>query len=94
MESEQKYERIIEFKKHEFHVNGWNALDVSAGQLIGENAADRPEEVSAACRAMASCMLEGDCYIHSSEGSQEPGTTVRYYCDNLSSSRRRYQEQE
>ncbi len=91
MVNEQKYESIIEFKKHEFHVNGWNALEVTCGQLIGDNR-DNKEEVEAACKAMASCMLEGDCYINDCHEQYDPDMTVRYYCDNLSSSRRKYQK--
>lgn len=92
MENEQKYESIIEFKKQEFHANGWNALEVSAEQLVGKEGSGRQEEVQAACRAMTSCMLEGDCYIHQPEAAYGPGMTVRYYCDNLSESRRKYQD--
>lgn len=91
MESVQKYENIIEFKKHEFHVNGWNALEVNCCQLVGDNR-DNAEEVEAACKAMASCMLEGDCYINHCNKQYDPDMTVRYYCDNLSSSRRKYEE--
>lgn len=91
MESEQKYEDIIEFKKREFHVNGWNALEVTCSQLLGENR-DNEEEVEAACKAMASCMLEGDCYINDCHEKFDPCMTVRYYCDNLSSSRQKYKK--
>lgn len=81
MKSIKDYEQIIEFKKKEFNVNGWNALDICAQKL-----AEDKLDVDAAIAAMKNCMLEGDQFLQ----DEEEDTTVRYYCDNLSSSRQKY----
>lgn len=87
--TEQEYEQIINFKKHEFQANGWNALDLNAGRLLA-SASDIDENIGAVNTAMHACMLEGDQFL--SEDREGASMTVRYYCDNLSEQRRKYSE--
>ncbi len=88
MKSREDFEKIILFKKQEFSINGWNALEINAKDLITSIGAG-DEDLMAAVEAMQECMLEGDCFIND-PGS--PELTVRYYCDNLSPDRRKYSE--
>ncbi len=92
MENERKYEKIINFKKQEFHENGWNALDMNAGQLASMEIAECGGDLEAACHALRACMLEGDCYLNLSSHEIDRNVTVRFFCDNLSPDRRKYEE--
>lgn len=82
--SEKDYKELIDFKKHEFNVNGWNALDINAGRLVKDGEGTLQEAIT----AMRECMLEGDSFL---DEKQDESFTVRYYCDNLSASRGKYQ---
>ncbi len=85
--SRKDYEEMIRFLKREINVNGWNELDLSAEELM-KLAEDK--DVKACTEAMRECMLEGDTYLSDKRNTKE--TAVRYYCDNLSASRRKYTE--
>lgn len=93
MKTKEDFETIIRFKKNEFHTSGWNALDINAGTLV-ELDGDSEDDIVPAVDAMRDCMLEGDCFLND-PGAQDrykPELTVRYYCDNLSPNRKKYQE--
>ncbi|MEE8806999.1 MAG: hypothetical protein SOI44_01105 [Lactimicrobium sp.] len=93
MKSREEFEKIILFKKQEFSINGWNALEINAKDLM-TSAGGEDEDLEAAVAAMEECMLEGDCFVNDpgSEHRLSPHLTVRYYCDNLSPERRKYSE--
>ncbi|MDD6727350.1 MAG: hypothetical protein PUE16_08475 [Lactimicrobium massiliense] len=93
MKSREEFEKIILFKKQEFSINGWNALEINAKDLMSSIGAG-DEDLMAAVEAMQECMLEGDCFINDpgSDHRLSPELTVRYYCDNLSPDRRKYSE--
>lgn len=86
----EDFEKVINFKKQEFQANGWNALDIRAGGLV-KSVCGADEDLPAAVEAMYECMLEGDQLINDpgEENRVTPEFTVRYYCDNLSPSRRK-----
>ncbi|MCH4014213.1 MAG: hypothetical protein LKE64_07770 [Solobacterium sp.] len=88
----EDYKKIINFKKQEFQVNGWNALDIKA-ELLLKSVSGAEEDLPAVIEAMSECMLEGDQFLNDTgiENRVRPDLTVRYYCDNLSESRRKYQ---
>jgi hypothetical protein len=87
----EDFAKIINFKKQEFQANGWNALDIKAARLL-ESASGKDEDLPAAVEAMYDCMLEGDQFLNDPGEDKRvtPELTVRYYCDNLSESRRKY----
>ena len=89
MKSIEEFERIIRFKKQEFSANGWNALEINAKDLMTSIGAG-DEDLMAAVEAMQECMLEGDCFINRPAEKVSKDLTVRYYCDNLAESRRKY----
>lgn len=91
MKTKEDFESIIQFKKNEFHSSGWNALDINAGSFM-EIEGDGKEDIVPIVDAMRDCMLEGDCYLNDpgANNRYKPELTIRYYCDNLSSSRRKY----
>ncbi|MBR2812824.1 MAG: hypothetical protein IKD69_15735 [Solobacterium sp.] len=76
----EDYVKTILWLKKEQNVNGWNAYDVKAADLA-KSAKDREKVID----AMKDCMLEGDQILDETPAA----FTVRYYCDNLSSSRRK-----
>lgn len=80
------YGNIIAWKKREFNINGWNAMDIKVKDLIREADGD-PDDLNNAVQGMKRNMLVGDHFVSGEEGSTD--LTVRYYCDNLSESRGR-----
>ena len=48
--TKEEFETIILFKKNEFHISGWNALDINAGTLV-ERDGDSKEDIVAAVDA-------------------------------------------
>ena len=80
------YEDVIFFRKKEYNINGWNALDLCAEDLMklfGDH------DVHACTEAMKRQMLEGDHFIKGDAYTLSKETKVRYYCDNLRPDRRR-----
>ncbi len=85
--TEKQYADMILFRKKEFNLNGWNALDMKAEDLI--KAAEATEKDLPACiKAMKYHMLEGDTFLKGNEHTATADLTVRYYCDNLRPDRR------
>lgn len=85
MDIRKDYEEIISWKKQEHNINGWNAMDISCGELLNETETDN---IHACVDAMLACMLEGDQMADLADRYSKD-FSVRYYCDNLSESRRR-----
>lgn len=87
------YEDIINWKKGEAHAMDWLYIEINAGDLLTEVEAG-VDNLSTACNAILNCMLEGDGYIvePAEENKVSDTLTVRYYCDNLSETRRKYFE--
>lgn len=85
--SAEKYEEMIRWKKQEFHANGWNALDMNVKDVM--KAFDETKVSLADCaEGMKRNMLEGDSVIFGDIEHPDENLTVRYYCDNLSESRK------
>lgn len=80
------YGNIVAWKKREFNLNGWNAMDIKAEDLIRE-AGGEVEDLSEVIEGMKRNMLQGDQFVSGEQNSVK--LTVRYYCDNLSESRGR-----
>ena len=91
--SVKDYEDIINWKKGEAHAMDWLYIEINAGDLLTEVEAG-VDNLAATCQAILNCMLEGDGFIvdPSEENKVSDTLTVRYYCDNLSETRRKYFE--
>lgn len=87
----KEYEDIINWKKGEAHGMDWLYIEVNALDLLTEVEAG-VDNLETVCNAILNCMLEGDGFIHEPENPNKvsEALTVRYYCDNLSPSRRKY----
>ncbi len=83
MKSRNELIEMITWRKKEINLNGWNELDI--------NAVEYEEDAALAdiCEALKACMLEGDTITAGSADVPSKEMAVRYYCDNLSSERRR-----
>ncbi len=90
--SVQEYIDVINWKKWEAHNMGCLYIEVNAGDLVTELEAG-VSNVTTACNAVLECMLEGDEFIFEPKTKTKVSRklTVRYYVDNLSESRRKYQ---
>ena len=91
--SVQEYEDIIRWKKGEAHAINQLYIEVNAKDLLTEVEAG-VSNLSTVCKAILNCMLEGDGFIvePSSKTKVSETLTVRYYCDNLAESRKKYFE--
>lgn len=87
------YEDVINWKKGEAHAMDWLYIEINAGDLLTEVEAG-VDNLTATCTAILNCMLEGDGFIvePAEENKVSDTLTVRYYCDNLSETRRKYFE--
>lgn len=85
------YEDIINWKKGEAHAMDWLYIEINAGDLLTEVEAG-VDNLATTCNAILNCMLEGDGFIvePAEENKVSDTLTVRYYCDNLSETRRKY----
>ena len=83
---QKQFEDMIRFMKRENQIMGWNELDVTVEGLLKTADSEDEKECSAAVLA---CMLEGDQFLKGSAQTPDKDLAVRYYCDNLSDSRRR-----
>ena len=83
MKSKEELIRMIEWRKKEVNLNGMNQLDLSAKDYADIATAEN------ICGALKYCMLEGDTVIEGNADNASVDLKVRYYCDNLSESRRR-----
>ncbi len=85
------YEDIINWKKGEAHAMDWLYIEINAGDLLTEVEAG-VDNLKSTCEAILNCMLEGDGFIvePAEENKVSASLTVRYYCDNLSETRRKY----
>ena len=86
--TEWDYAEIVRWKKHEIRINGWNEYDVTAKELM-EEVEPGVQNRSACIEGMLKNMLEGDVFLHGNEHDRNENFAVRYYCDNLSESRRK-----
>ncbi len=91
MKSKQEYVDIINWKKGEAHAMDWLYIEINAGDLLEEVEAGK-NNLKNVCNAILDCMLEGDTYITEPTEADKVNNslTVRYYCDNLSESRKKY----
>ena len=89
----QHYIDVINWKKWEAHNMDWLYIEVNAGDLLTEIEAG-VSNLKTACNAILDCMLEGDTFIvePKSKTKVSASLTVRYYCDNLSETRKKYSE--
>ncbi len=89
----QEYEDIIRWKKGEAHAINQLYIEVNAKDLLTEVEAG-VSNLNAVCKAILNCMLEGDGFIvePSNKTKVSETLTVRYYCDNLAESRKKYFE--
>ena len=88
--TQQDYMDLINWKKGEAHGMDWLYIELNAGDLLNE--AEAGVSNTAACyKAMLETMLDGDEFIVETKRTSSK-LTVRYYCDNLSESRRKYSE--
>lgn len=87
------YEDIINWKKGEAHAMDWLYIEINAGDLLTEVEVG-VDNIASACNAILNCMLEGDCFIvePAEDDKVNSSLTVRYYCDNLSDTRKKYFE--
>lgn len=84
--SEKDFEEAVAFKKKECQMNGWNALDLKASDLLKESESDNPE---ACALGMLRNMMTGDEILKGDENTRDESLVIRYYCDNLDESRGR-----
>ena len=91
----QHYIDVINWKKWEAHNMNWLYIEINANDLLTEVEAG-VNNVKTVCAAMLDTMLEGDGFIvkPKTKTKVSASLTVRYYCDNLSESRRKYQQGE
>ena len=89
----KEYEDIINWKKGEAHAMDWLYIEVNANDLLTEVEAGE-NNLKTVCQAILNCMLEGDGFIVEPKGKTKVSETltVRYYCDNLAESRKKYFE--
>lgn len=94
-QDKQKYMDVINWKKWEAHNMNWLYIEINANDLLTEVEAG-VNNVKTVCAAMLDTMLEGDGFIvePKTKTKVSASLTVRYYCDNLSESRRKYQQGE
>jgi len=80
MKSCEEYCEMVTFLKKENQINGWNALRVTAEELL--SASDEDEKnLETVKTGMRWAMMTGDVI------ESEAPFTVVYYCDNLDPSR-------
>lgn len=87
----QEYKDVINWKKWEAHNMNWLYIEVNAGDLMQELEAG-VDNIETCANAILDCMLEGDGFINDPQNRISTDLTVRYYCDNLSESRRKYSD--
>ncbi|MBE6109510.1 MAG: hypothetical protein IKG55_08335 [Solobacterium sp.] len=82
---------MINWKKGEAHAMDWLYIEINAGDLLTEVEAG-VDNLATTCNAILNCMLEGDGFIvePAEENKVSDTLTVRYYCDNLSETRKKY----
>ena len=87
----QHYIDVINWKKWEAHNMNWLYIEINANDLLTEVEAG-VNNVKTVCAAMLDTMLEGDGFIvePKTKTKVSASLTVRYYCDNLSESSRKY----
>jgi hypothetical protein len=86
--TEWDYADILKWKKKEIQLNGWNIFDVQAKDLL-EETEPGTDNLNACIEGMLKNMLEGDVFLAGNEYERGSDFAVRYYCDNLSESRRK-----
>lgn len=91
MKSVQDYIDIINWKKGEAHAMDWLYIELNAGDLLQEVEAGK-NNIRNVCNAILECMLEGDTFMNEPAEADKVSSslTVRYYCDNLSETRKKY----
>ncbi len=81
------YVAKIKGKKQEAHDKNWLYIEVNANDLNQE--LEELENLDEVCEAMADSLLEGDDILVDTEGP-DGDFTVRYYVDNLSPDRKKF----
>ncbi len=81
------YATKIQNKKQEAHDKNWLYIEVNANDLNQE--LEELENLDEVCEAMADSLLEGDDILVDTEGP-DGDFTVRYYVDNLSPNRNKF----
>ncbi len=89
--SYQEYVDVINWKKWEAHNMNWLYIEINANDLLTELEVG-VDNMETCCNAVKDCMLEGDYFIVEGKSEKDGNLSVRYYCDNLSESRRKYSE--
>ena len=93
--TQEQYAQRLQEMKQEAHDKMWLYIEINANDLLTEVEAG-VNNVKTVCAAMLDTMLEGDGFIvePKTKTKVSASLTVRYYCDNLSESRRKYQQGE
>lgn len=89
--SYQEYVDVINWKKWEAHNMNWLYIEINANDLLTELEVG-VDNMDTCCNAVKDCMLEGDYFIVEPKSEKDGNLSVRYYCDNLSESRRKWSE--
>lgn len=89
--TQEQYEQFLRSRKQDAHDAMNLYIEVNARDLQDE-CEPGCKNITPACKAMLSCMLEGDGFVVEPKvKSRIAGKlTVRYYVDNLSPERRTY----
>lgn len=86
------YIDVINWKKWEAHHLNWLYIEINANDLLTELEVG-VSNITVASKAMLECMLEGDLFLFEPKTKSRVSKklTIRYYCDNLSESRKKYE---
>lgn len=89
----EDYIALINYKKVDANNIHWLYIDLNAQALVDEFE-PKVSNVKVAAQAMLDTMLEGDGFVALPKVANKLGKdlTVRYYCDNLEPTRRKYAE--
>lgn len=88
-----EYIDVINWKKWEAHHANILYIEINASDLLTEKEAG-VSNVKTVASAMLETMLEGDVFVTELKNKLSSKLTVRYYCDNLSESRKKFKEVE
>lgn len=86
-----EYIDVINWKKWEAHHANILYIEINANDLLTEKEAG-VSNVKTVASAMIETMLEGDLFVECPKNKLSSKLTVRYYCDNLSETRKKYEE--
>ena len=88
------YIDLINAKKWDAHNKNWLYIELNAKDLVDEFEGPKVSNIKSAAQALLDTMLEGDRFIVTPKIKTKlaKDLTVRFYCDNLDPSRKKYSE--